>query len=97
MPLPPIDDDQRVMAVSMLANALRGSAHPRDEARAANGRGLLAGAAGQRRAEAAERYAEGMVDLLAVLFAEGRPGAESLRADAVAIARGAPPREQGWG
>lgn len=96
MALPPIDDDQRVMAVAMLANALR-AAGSRGRARAADAPGPLLGTADRRRTEAAERYVSGMVDLLAVLFAEGRPGAESLLADAAVLARGAPPRERGWG
>lgn len=70
---PAITEDQRELAVILLANALRRDAHlqrrsltgDREEAA-----GL--GGATRWRAEASRRYAQGMTDLLAVLFENGR-------------------------
>lgn len=82
MGLPTITDDQRELAVILLANALRRDAHlqrrpavgDREEAA-----GL--GSASRWRAEASRRYAQGMSDVLAILFDDGRAvAAECLRA-----------------
>lgn len=75
MAQPPITLDQRDLAVTLLANALRKDAHfwrgtdnPPDP-------GMVGGTI-RWRAEASRRYAQGMIDLIAVLFDGGRPLAE---------------------
>lgn len=69
---PGITEDQRHMAVTMLANALRKDAHLRERAHHARSTGdPLLGAVGRRRSESSQRYIDGMVDLLRVLFING--------------------------
>jgi hypothetical protein len=74
-----ITNEQRAMAVTLLANALRKEAHVRS--RTGNGRpqGLPAG---RGRSEATHQYVRGMRDLLAVLFANGRAVADACLAEA---------------
>ena len=75
-----ITSEQRAMAVTLLANALRKDAHVRS--RTGNGRppGLPDG--GRGRAEATHQYVRGMRDLLAVLFEDGRAVADACYEDA---------------
>jgi hypothetical protein len=82
---PAMTEEQWQVAATMLANALR-KVDRFDGARSA-GDDLMHAVAAGRRAESAEAYARGMVDLLAVLFEGGRPAAERLAAAAQAMAR----------
>jgi hypothetical protein len=82
MGLPVITDDQRELAVVLLANALRKDAHLRRRPIDRTG-GDAAGPPGATRwrIEASRRYGQGMTDLLALLFQDGRSVAdECLRA-----------------
>ena len=83
---PAMTEEQWLVAATMLANALR-KVERLDASRDRVGDDLMHVAAAGRRAEAAEAYARGMVDLRAVLFAGGRPAAERLAAAAQAMAR----------
>jgi hypothetical protein len=79
---PAITEEQREVAVILLANALRKDAHLR-RTPVPGDRGEIAavGGAARWRGEASRRYAQGMTDLLAVLFEDGRSVAdECLRA-----------------
>ncbi|HEY7032723.1 MAG TPA: hypothetical protein VH482_15375 [Thermomicrobiales bacterium] len=78
---PTITDDQRELAVILLANALRKDAHLRG--RADPGAGST-----RWRIEASRRYAQGMTDLLAVLFDQGRAVANDCLAAAEVLAFG---------
>ena len=73
---PRMTEDQRAVAVALLANAIRKderlAGHARD--RAEDDLGLAVGAGA--RAEASRSYVRGMRDLLAVLFAGGRAAAD---------------------
>jgi hypothetical protein len=82
MGLPTITDDQREIAVILLANALRRDAHlQRRPMTGAGAEPAGPGGAARWRAEASRRYAQGMTDLLAILFQDGRSVAdECLRA-----------------
>lgn len=82
MGLPTITDDQREMAVILLANALRRDAHLRRPPATGDREDTAGpGGAARWRAEASRRYAQGMTDLLAILFQDGRTVAdECLRA-----------------
>jgi hypothetical protein len=86
---PAITDDQRELAVILLANALRKDAHlrPLPGAVVREGTGGVSGAL-RWRVEASRRYAQGMFDLLAVLFDNGRAVAEECLADAETMAFG---------
>lgn len=86
---PPISDDQREMAVAMLANAIRKDAHLRDRARHARdvGNPLIAVMA-SRRSEPSQRYVDGMRDILKVLFANGGLVADECLEEAYARALG---------
>jgi hypothetical protein len=69
---PGITEDQREMAIAMLANALRKDAHLRERAHLARRDGdSVSGFMAKRRAEPSQRYVDGMCDLLRVLFANG--------------------------
>ena len=77
MSLPKMTEDQRTMAVILLANAIRAGALARQRLATSDGADLATRAIAHWRAEAADRYAEGMRDLLAVLFDGGRPLADA--------------------
>jgi hypothetical protein len=84
--------EQRLMAVTLLANAIR--KHERDNHAPAvdTGAADLARLAGARgRATASHQYVRGMIDLLAVLFEGGRPFAESCYEEARRLADGTQP------
>lgn len=73
--------EQRAMAVTLLANALRKDAHIR--ARSGDGQqNGLAGVGGRGRSDASRQYIRGMRDLLAVLFRDGRAVADACYDDA---------------
>jgi hypothetical protein len=78
---PTITEDQRELAVILLANALRKDAHLRTRAEAVAG-------STRWRMEASRRYAQGMTDLLAVLFDGGRTVANECLAAAEVLAFG---------
>lgn len=77
MSLPKMTDDQHTMAVILLANAIRAGTLARQRLAESSNGNLAARAIARWRAEAANRYAEGMRDLLAVLFEGGRPLADA--------------------
>lgn len=84
---PTITPDQRDLAVTLLANALRKDAHLwRNRSRTGP---AVAGSTTRWRAEAARRYSQGMTDLLAILFDGGRPLADACLRDAERLAFGA--------
>ena len=88
---PEITDDQREMAVVLLANAMRKDAHLRARAHQVGEQGNpLYDAMTKRRAEPSQRYIEGMRDLLRVLFPNGHAVAEECLEEAYARAMGAP-------
>jgi hypothetical protein len=89
MSQPPMSEDQRIVAVGLLANALRKEARLRREAEAAEqGGSLLAVSAARARHTAAEQYLRGMVDLLSVLFDGGRRLADHTLEKARIVERG---------
>lgn len=91
MSQPRMTADQRLMAVTLLANAIRKHEGTRREPTtdpAATDLARLAGARG--RDDANHQYVRGMVDLLAVLFEGGRPQAEACYQEALQLARGNP-------
>ena len=75
MTQPTITLDQRDLAVTLLANALRKDAHLWRGSDKTPESGMLGGTV-RWRIEASRRYAQGMTDLLAVLFDGGRPLAD---------------------
>ena len=83
---PAMTEEQWSVAATMLANALRKVDHL-EATRQRAGDDLMHAAGAGRRAEAAEAYARGMIDVLAVLFDGGRPAAERLATAAAAMAR----------
>jgi hypothetical protein len=81
--------DQRTVVVGLLANALRKEIQLRAEAETAEGTGsLLATSAARARHAAAARYLQGMVDIIAVLFAGGRRTADACLEQARSLAGG---------
>ena len=90
MSKPTITLDQRDLAVTLLANALRKDAHLWRPSSDSADRAIAAGATGWR-IEAARRYAQGMTDLLAILFDGGRPLADACLKEAERLAFGPPP------
>jgi hypothetical protein len=86
---PTISEDQRELAIILLANALRKDAHlrPRPDPDVREGAGGVS-AATRWRVEASRRYARGMIDLLAVLFDGGRAVADECLAEAERLAFG---------
>ena len=91
MERPGITEDQREMAVVLFANAIRKDAHLRARARAVGDQGVfLRAGMTSRRAELAQRYIEGMRDLLRVLFPNGYALAEECMEEAYARAMGLP-------
>lgn len=87
MSQPRMTQDQRLMAVTLLANAIRKQERTRPPA-GADGSDLTRLAGSRGRATATHQYVRGMVDLLAVLFEGGRPVAESCYDEALRVAAG---------
>ncbi|HWV36835.1 MAG TPA: hypothetical protein VNZ55_14460 [Thermomicrobiales bacterium] len=88
---PGITDEQRLMAVALLANAIRKDSHlrnrpPRSQEQAASLTSLMAG----KRSESSQRYIDGMRDLLRVLFADGADLTDEILEEAYAQAMGMP-------
>ena len=88
---PRITEAQRVMAVALLANAIRSEENHRLRARGRPLGDVLPGFGGRGRADASRRYVQGMRDLLAVLFDGGRAVADSCYQEARAQALGDEP------
>lgn len=90
---PAMTEDQRVMAVALLANAIRKDEQGRARRNARPpDTPLLPTATGRHQRDGASQYVRAMRDLLAVLFADGYAGAdacyETARAQAVGDAAG---------
>lgn len=86
---PNITEDQREMAVTLLANAIRKDAHLRARAdRAEHQDNPLRTVMAHRRSEPSQRYVEGMRDILRVLFADGNAVAAQCLEEAYAQAIG---------
>jgi hypothetical protein len=88
---PPMTEEQRVMAVALLANAIRSEEHQRARARGRPLGDVLPGFGTRGRADASRRYVQGMRDLLAVLFDGGRAVADDCYREARAQALGDEP------
>ncbi len=90
MARPEITDDQREIAIEMLANALRKDAHLRARAdRMREHDNPVRYAMARRRAAPSVRYVEGMRDLLRVLFVDGHEAADACLEEAYRRAIGA--------
>lgn len=92
MSRPEMTDDQREIAIELLANALRKDAHLRNRAapRTEGVDPLRLGAA-RRRAEPSQRYVEGMRDMIRVLFVDGHAAADDCLEAATVKALGITP------
>jgi hypothetical protein len=88
-------EDQRLMVVTMLANAIRKDAHLRERAERVQQRdAAMIGTHSVQRAAASRRYVDGMCDIVRVLFADGQSVVASCLEDAYALAMGVlPPRD----
>lgn len=69
-------EDQRGMAIALLANAIRKEERLRARAADRAERSPLPVPASRGRADASGRYVQGMRDLIAVLFVDGRAAAD---------------------
>jgi hypothetical protein len=91
-------DDQRLMVVTMLANAIRKDAHLRERAERVHERdAAMIGTHSVQRAEASRRYVDGMCDIVRVLFADGNTIVAACLEDAYALAMGVVPPRDGNG
>lgn len=69
---PNITEDQRLMVVALLANAIRKDAHLRARAEDEQRRdSAIASVMASRRADSSQRYVDGMCAMVRVLFANG--------------------------
>ena len=92
MTRPGITDDQKELAIELLANALRKDAHLRRRAHHSEQRDdMLRSGMTRRRAESSQRYIDGMRDMLRVLFPNGYTIAEECMDAASIRAMGIPP------
>ena len=73
---PRMTEEQRAVAVALLANAIRKDEHLRAQEADRAGADLVPVLAAGRRAEASRQYLNGMRDLLGVLFDGGRTVAD---------------------
>ena len=90
---PEITDDQREIAIVLLANALRKDAHLRARvSRMREHEDPVRYGMAKRRSEPSLRYVEGMRDLLRSLFVDGHAAADECLEEAYARAIGAPRR-----
>lgn len=86
---PGITEDQRLMAVALLANAIRKDAHLRARATHVQEQGNpLTSIMADNRSKSSQRYIEGMRDILRVLFADGSVVAAACLEEAYAQALG---------
>jgi hypothetical protein len=98
MDRPAITADQREMAVVMLANALRKDAHLRNrQPRPGEEEDVLRAGLTRRRAEASQRYVDGMRDMLRVLFPNGDQLVRECMEDAYARVMGITSGDSGDG
>jgi hypothetical protein len=89
MARPAMTEDQRVVAVALLANAIRKERRLRARAEEARqGSALLAAFGTVGRSDGAAQYVRGMHDLLAVLFDGGRATADACYEEARVAAEG---------
>ena len=92
MAQPGITEDQRIMVVALLANAIRKDAHLRERAHDLRSFGdPVTSAMAIRRAAPSQRYVDGMCDLIRVLFINGSLVVEQCLEEAYAQAMGVPP------
>jgi hypothetical protein len=78
MSQPPMTEDQRIVVVGLLANALRKETTLRRQAEDAEHAGsLFAASAARARHTAASLHVRGMLDVIAVLFDGGRRTADA--------------------
>lgn len=89
MARPAITDEQREIAVELLANAVR-KQRRRSTATRRETDGLLRARGDQAGAAADDRYLQGMLDIVAVLFAGGRATADACLRAARALEAGEP-------
>ncbi len=89
MARPPISDEQRVMAVALLANAIRRTDRPGSQPGTFFVETPAPGS--RRRRDPSQEYLRGMRDLLAVLFDGGPRIADDCYASAQTQATGDPP------
>jgi hypothetical protein len=86
-----ITDDQKEIAIELLANALRKDAHlrsrPPDQGQRVD---MVQAGIARRRAESSQRYIDGMRDMLRVLFPNGAAIAEACMDEAYLRAMGIP-------
>lgn len=95
MTRPGITDDQREIAIELLANALRKDAHLRSRAQHTGQRvDMVQAGMARRRAESSQRYVDGMRDMLRVLFPNGYAIADECLDEAYARAMGLPPGDR---
>jgi hypothetical protein len=73
---PPMTNDQRTMAVTLLANAIRKAEHRRGTDATSVADTSLPAIGARARRDASAQYVRGMRDLLGVLFAGGRAAAD---------------------
>lgn len=98
MDRPAITADQREMAVIMLANALRKDVHLRNrQTRPGEEEDVIRAGLSRRRAEASQRYVDGMRDMLRVLFPEGDRIVRECMEEAYAMAMGITTPDTGGG
>lgn len=98
MDRPAITADQREMAVVMLANALRKDAHLRNrQPRPGEDDDVIRAGLSRRRAEASQRYVDGMRDMLRVLFPNGDQVVRECMEEAYAMAMGITMRDPDGG
>ena len=91
MGIPGITEDQRVMVVALLANAIRKDAHLRERAHDLRRFGdPVSSAMAIRRAAPSQRYVDGMCDLVRVLFTNGSVLVEQCLEEAYVQAMGVP-------
>lgn len=76
MASPRMTEDQRSMTIALLANAIRKEERLRARATDRAGAGPSPFPASRGRADASGRYVQGMRDVVAVLFADGRAAAD---------------------
>jgi hypothetical protein len=97
MDRPGITDDQREMAIVLLANALRKDAHLRNRSRQPGEQDFLHAGLARRRSEASQRYVDGMRDMLRALFPNGDQVVHECMEEAYARAMGVPPIDASGG
>jgi hypothetical protein len=89
---PDITADQRELVVELLANALRKDSHLRNRVSPESGEhDPLRASLIRRRSEPSQRYIDGMLDLIRVMFPHGHTLAKECLEDAYALTMGLRP------